>query len=140
MDGGWSDRPARREARDFGGRPRPRLAVLFRGSRAASQVLWLKYKLGEGKNASPQYANNPINKNPRPEPGFSISKEALLLWAALLATLSGLLVRLLVLLIRLFLTTATLLTTLSGLLVLTALILIVLGHKYLPLFCEVWVE
>jgi hypothetical protein len=91
---------------------------------------------GREECIGPLWATNQTNKTPGRNRGLFISEAALLLWAAL----SGLLVRLLVLLIRLLLTAAALLSTLSGLLVLTALILIVLGHKCLPLFCEVWVE
>ena len=59
-----------------------------------------------------------------------------MLTTALLAALTGLLVRLLVLLVRLVLTT-TLLTALVVLLVLlSALILIILGLSYLQLECE----
>jgi hypothetical protein len=56
----------------------------------------------------------------------------------LLSALSGLLVRLLALLIRLLLTAALLTTTLSALLVLTTLILIILGHRFLPFFVKRW--
>jgi hypothetical protein len=76
-------------------------------------------------------------KKPPAEAGGSFfCREALLLRAtlsAVLAALTGLLVRLLVLLVRLLLSAALLATTLTTL-VLTTLILIILSHKYLPVF------
>jgi hypothetical protein len=58
-----------------------------------------------------------------------------------LAALTGLLIRLLVLLIRLLLATTALLSALTGLLIrllvlLSALVLIILGHSSLQLECE----
>jgi hypothetical protein len=81
------------------------------------------------------------NSNPPAETGGSYFRRgALLLLAALLAGLAGLLPGLLLLLIRLLLSTA-LLSALTWLLarllgLLSALILITLGHSYLQLECE----
>ena len=86
---------------------------------------------------------NPTNKEPPAETGGSfLQRGALFLLAALLAALSGLLSRLLLLLLTWLLLAATLLAaTLAALLVLlVALVLIILGHNYLQIFCEVLLE
>ena len=103
---------------------------------AGGQTLWI---LGREERIVPTL-DKQLNIEPPVETGGSVSpKRTLLLLAALLATLSGLLVRLLILLTRLRL--ATLLAALSGLLVrllglLAALIWIVLGHSDLQFFVK----
>jgi hypothetical protein len=87
----------------------------------------------------------PSNKKPPAETGglftgeriTSAGERELLLLAALpglLVLLIGFLIWLLVLLVRL------LLATLAALLVLTTLILIILGHRYLPLCVKRWLN